>query len=333
MVSYLLVASWWLCIAAPCTAFRATLPPFSLGRGVGARQRAGRDGSSRETGVGSYQLGAQRDICLGQDSSPPLQKNLAFYANAVSNDVLNKMIVSYEPAIEQLKGDFSRFDFEASSVWDKSLQSRSGDSNEDPTDEALVQTQAYLKVLQSIVDGRRSVDSNNILGGYDAATTRFLKYLEEATALAPEEDICLSILDGISDKDSATRSLNTLSNCVVRAMKFCDFKGRASLADSVEYSLGHRGNFPRGGVQPQTCFYVQGLISLLREGKSATEALITFPGPLSSKKAGTSEIFSYIPGKSAQQFKKPPRLRLVEPYRHVMYRIFELSQPDKNQYR
>lgn len=289
--------------------------------------------------VPQYVFGSQRNICNIDKGMTPLQRNLAAYANVVSNDVVNKLITGYEPALNQLKNDFPVFEQEASRLWDKTAHEFDEPSiyNEDK----LVQVQSYLRRLAAIASGQWE-SSESIGEPYDSGILKVLNALlavkyDPAMSGVPDVDICLSLQDRLNyddeSYDSMQRTLNKVSNCAARAMKHCDLKGRLALADSIEFNLGHKGAYPRGEMQqPQECHFVQSLMSLLREGKSQTDKYITHLGPSTSKKPGTSEISNYIPGISTTTYKVPPRIRLLEPYRTVFYRVLEASKLDKDAY-
>lgn len=288
--------------------------------------------------AGAYQQGTQRNICLADDLQQPLEKNLAAFANAVSNDVLNKMITGYGPALSTLKSDFPVLQQEATSLFERTL--RYANASAAYNEKNLLQVQSYLRRMQDIVKGKWTLE-RKIGGPYDDASSRVLTALrrvhyDPAKGGIADKDLCLSLQDKLNTPseyyESDQQRLNKVSNSVARAMKHCDLGARMSLADSIEFNMGHRGTYaPETGQRPQACYYVQALLSLLREGGKDTLSRITYGGPASSDKPGTSNIADYIPG-AHRNFKPVSRLRLVEPYRTVYFRVLLASEPDANEF-
>lgn len=308
--------------------------------------------------VASPSLASVRNICLLDNSQDELARRLAVLANKASNDVLETLIIAYDPLtdtfVKHFKGVFDALDAASNDF----VQSEGAHS---PTVQhaahVLSEAKAYARRLEAILLGRQSMGNaeENFGGVYSMGYQRILNCLGQLgcsmpSLALPQQNYCLSLLDTMAadqleEAPSITQMLNLASNSVVRAMKYCGYSRRLALAAALEtrlgHSPGHGGSHPGstvgmsyGARAPQPCIYARALIHFLKHGKAETLRAVSYDGPKSSATIGHSNITNFVPESftnSSARFVQPPSLRLLEPFRACLLRVIESSERPQGQ--
>lgn len=298
----------------------------------------------------------QINFCLRATDSALSGPSRSKLLNELTNDVFKTLVIGDETGIAKTLESFEKFRREIESVpcfIDFSelppntrsrpvilLEDGTGVAQkvgDDPFDLAcnvdggfrdLQMAKEYVDLLEKLV--RTGETSDEVLGGiYDKGYRGIITILkgagcrfEEGKRPTPTDgNICLSLIDLATPIDTRTKTLNSVSNCVSRAVLYGGRREKDALAQTIEGMAGPFADEWCGSDRgAQEVLFLRALSMLLSKGLAATEERI------SSVTTGEGAIFgeSRLEGGVGSVELAQPALRLYDTYTNAFQRVVEL---------